>query len=115
MGALSDLMLDGGCVTHIARIHGEAIRILTGAQAGQTFYCTGLETQSDDVLSTELGEDRRGKRTVRFQDSNAVPDPESQCEVQTEDGKRWKMVRAPQDGYLTTDFELQQIADGKDS
>ena len=44
MPALSDKLLDSGCVTHVAIIHGEVIRIMSGAQAGQSFTATALET-----------------------------------------------------------------------
>lgn len=114
MGPLSDAMLDSGCARHIEVAHGEPIKVLSGLDAGKTFYAV-KETESDVTLLTELGEDRRGKRILRFRDTTGVPRLASQDILQTADGHKWTAVRAPQDGYLTTDFEARQIVGGKDT
>ena len=106
--SLSDQMLDSGCASLVEVMHSEPIRILDGPDAGKTFFAV-KEKIPDNILMTELGDDRRGKRLLRFRDSSGVPRFNRQCRVETEDGKKWTIVLAPQDGYLTTDFELQQI------
>lgn len=110
MPPLSDKLLNSGCALHVDLVHGEPIRILSGADAGKTFYGV-IETLSDIELSTELGEDRRKHRMVRFRDSAGMPNIGSQDVLQTEDGQTWTAVRNPGDGFLTTDYELKEIAD----
>lgn len=112
MPSLSDRMLASGAVPLIQNTHGETILVLSGADVGKTFPCV-RETEQDIILDAQLGEDRRAKRVVRFM--YAVPNLESQDIVQTDDGKKWHCVRSPQDGYLSTDFELKEIINGKDS
>ena len=114
MPSLSDRMLDSGCALHVEAAHSESIRILSGTDAGRTFYAV-KENETDMVLTTDLGADPRAKRMLRFRNSNAVPAIGSQASVETADGKIWLAVRAPQDGYLTTDFELIEKVDGKDT
>jgi hypothetical protein len=107
MPSLSDIMLAGGCASHVEAIHGELVKILTGPDAGKSFVCV-RENESDIILSEGLGEDARAKRVIRFRDGN-VPVVRNQEQVQTEDGQVWIAVRAPQDGYLSTDFELKKV------
>lgn len=104
-------MLAGG-VRLLDVVHGEVIKVLTGAATGT--YTAIRETASDLVLMTELGQDPRAKRMLRFRDDGNVPALGSQDQIMTEDGKKWTAVRAPQDGYLTTDFELIELVKGKD-
>jgi len=113
MPSIADMMLAGGCVRHIGAIHGEDIKIISGPMAGRTVFANVIENMQDAVLTTDLGEDRRGKRIIRFADG-LVPEVVSQMIIQKADGTKWKAVRAPQDGYLTTDFELLQGVPGKD-
>lgn len=110
----TDRMLDSGCARHVEAAHGESILVLSGEEKDKAFVCV-RETESDVVLDAELGEDRRAKRIIRFRDSTGVPNLGEQDRIQTADGKKWYAVRAPQDGYLTTDFELREIVDGIDT
>jgi len=100
-------MLASGCAFHVEVIHGETILILSGPQAGMTFTAV-KETESDVLLNTELSEDPRPRRMVRFRDGFA-PNITSQERVKTEDGKIWVAVRNPGDGFLTQDFELKEV------
>lgn len=109
---LSDTMLAGGCGLHIEAIHGELVLVVTGRDAGKRFSAV-RENASDVVLDENMGADVRAKRMIRFRDGS-VPQMNSQDILETMDGKRWRTVKAPQDGYLTTDFELIEIVSGKD-
>lgn len=112
---VSDRMLASGCVAHLAAIHGEVIEVLSGPDAGK-FFTAVRENESDLVLADDFGPgpDPRAHRIIRFAD-DAVPRLASQCQIRTADGKVWKLVAAPQSGYLTTDFELLEIVPGKDT
>lgn len=105
-------MLDSGCARHVEAAHGESILILSGAEINNTFTCV-REVEQDIVINSELGEDRRAKIIIRFR--SPVPNIGAQDILQTADGKKWNAVRAPQDGYLTNDFELREIVDGTDT
>lgn len=114
MASVADRMLRDGCVRQISAIQGEDVKILSGPMAGQTVRANIIETTSDAILATDFGEDARGKRIIRFEDC-LVPEVISQMFIQKSDGTKWKAERAPQDGYLTTDFELMQIVKDKDA
>lgn len=105
-------MLASGCALHVEAIHGGPVKILTGADAGKTFTAV-METLDDLQLATDLGNDPRAHRILRFRD--AVPALESGDNVQTEDGKKWRVNRRPDAGYLSTDFELMELVDGQDT
>lgn len=106
-------MLAGGCALHVEAIHGEPIFILTGLDAGRTFIGV-RESEADMILTSELGPDPRAKRMLRFRDG-AVPRLSLNDKLRTEDGKIWTAVRRPDDGFLTVDFELIEIVQGKDT
>ena len=112
MPALSDNLLAGGCASHIEAVHGEPVLILSGPDAGRTFIGV-RENASDVVVDENLNPDPRAKRLIRFRDGS-VPKLSSQDIVQTADGKKWYAVKYPQDGYLSSDFELVEIISGKD-
>lgn len=112
MPSLSDMMLASGAVPLIQNVHGETILVLSGADAGKSFVCV-RESQPDIVLDAQLGEDIRCKNIIEFM--YAVPNLESQDVIQTDDGRKWHCIRSPQDKYLSTDFELKEIENGKDS
>jgi hypothetical protein len=113
MPALSDLMLASGCALHIEATHGEWIEVLSGQDIGLKFLCV-KENDPDAILESQLGSDRRAKRFIRFRNGN-VPRFGGQDQVRTEDGRKWNVVKSPQDGFLTSDFELREIVNGKDS
>jgi hypothetical protein len=113
MGSLSDTLLADGCALHIESIHGEPIKILSGSDAGKPFVAV-RETESDEILASELGIDPRAKRILRFR-AGQVPNLGSQDLIETDDGKKWKTIRRPDTGYLTVDFELVEIVAGKDT
>jgi len=108
MPSLADSLLAAGCVRQLERIHGEPVKILSGSDAGKTFVGI-VEVEADALLPTELGEDSRGRRMLRFR-NGAAPAIASQGQVQTDDGKRWAAVRQTFGGHLTTDFELKEIS-----
>lgn len=113
--ALSDIMLAGGCVKHIDAVHGEDVVILDGPDAGTTFRANIVEAGQDMILDTDLGQDPRGKRILRFAEEQPLPRIASQAQVKTADGKKWTAVRQDFSGYLTRDFDLQEIVPEKDS
>lgn len=111
---ISDKMLASGCALHVEAIHGELVIILTGPSAGQGFIAV-RETEQDMILNTDLGADPRAKRMLRFREGVPLPVINSQTRIQTEDRKIWSAVRNPEDGYLTVDYELTQVVQGKDT
>lgn len=113
MPSLSDRLLAGGCALHVEAFHGEIIKVLSGADTGKEFSAV-QETESDMLLATDQGEDRRAKRILRFRDGQ-VPNLSPQDLIQTSDGKHWNATRHPLDGYLSSDFELHEIAEGIDT
>ncbi len=113
MGARSDIMLAGGCARHIEAIHGELVMVLDGPDAGKSFTAV-REIQSDQILMSELGEDPRAKIVLRFIDGTE-PQLGMSGQVQTDDGKKWNAVRRQEANFLTQDYELTEIVDGKDS
>jgi len=100
-------MLSEGCAIHIDAIHGELVFVLSGVDAGKTFIGV-RENSSDITLDSEMMTDVRAKRLIRFRD-RSVPRLAKNDIIKTEDGKRWHAIKSPQDGYLTTDFELVEI------
>ena len=113
MGALSDTMLATGAALHCEAVHGETVRMVSGPDAGKTF--TAIKENSQDIVLDEaIGTDHRGKRILRFRDGTPQPRINDNDIVQTADGNKWHATKAPQDGYLTTDYELAQIIPGKD-
>ena len=112
---LSDKLLASGCVKHIENDHGETITILSGPDAGKKFVAV-RENESDFILPTELSDDPRAKRMLRFREGapQGLPNILGQDVIQTEDGKTWNATRNPQDGYLTVDYVLKEKTD-KDS
>jgi hypothetical protein len=113
MPALSDTLLAGGCAKHIEAIHGEAIQVLSGLDAGKYFNAV-REIESDQILTTDLGEDARAKIIIRFIDGTE-PRLGLAGQIKTDDGKKWNAVRRQEANFLTQDFELTEIVDGKDS
>lgn len=101
---LSDTLLASGAALHVEAVHGERVLILTGQDKDKVFLAV-RENSSDVLLDENLGPDVRAKRMIRFREGS-VPRLSAQDRLQTEDGKVWYAVKAPQDGYLTTDFEL---------
>src|SRR6185312_11790898 len=111
--SLSEKMLAGGCALRVEVFHGELILVLTGADKGKTFIAV-RETESDQMIISDIGNDVRAKRVIRFRDGQPLPRLAAQDKVQSENGKRWSVVKAPQDGFLTTDFEVTEIVPGVD-
>jgi hypothetical protein len=113
MPSLSETLLAGGCAQHIAAIHGERIQVLEGTDAGK-FFTAVREIEPDNILMTELGPDARAKIWLRFIDGTQ-PQLGSQGKVKTDDGRKWNAVRRNEATFLTSDYELTEIVDGKDS
>jgi len=107
MGALSDILLTGGCALHIEAIHGETITVLDGLDAGRRFTAV-RELDQDVMLMSELSEDRRAKIVLRFI-NGTTPRIEKTGKVQTENGQKWTATRRQEAGFLTDDFELVEI------
>jgi hypothetical protein len=106
MLGLSDRMLGGAGLPCISSVHGEPILVLSGANANQTFRAlVGIE--NDVLISSDLGENPRGQRMMRF--VGAVPVVNSQDQVQTADGRKWTLTRDKFNAYLTTDFEMTEV------
>lgn len=113
MPSIGDQNLAVGCAVNVEAVHGETIRVLSGLDQGISFTAV-KEIEADIEFETAVSLDVRGKRVVRFRDG-AVPRLNSQDTVQTDDGKKWTAVRMPQNSFLTVDFELKEIAAGKDT
>lgn len=113
MSSLSDRLLNAGCAALIEAVHGETVTVLNGANGGLVFTAV-QEIESDIILNSELGEDPRAKRILRFRTATA-PTLASQDIVQTADGKKWHAVRRPGAAYLTIDYELREIVAGLDT
>lgn len=111
MPSLSDRMLASGCAAQVAAIHGEQVEVLDGPDAGR-FFTAVREIESDQVLSTDLGLDPRAKIFLRFIEPPRIG---LAGKVKTDDGKRWNAVRRQEANFLTQDFELTEIVEGKDS
>ena len=99
------MLLDSGCAAQIEAIHGEPVEILSGPDAGKIFTAV-REVESDQVLSTDLGIDPRGKIFLRFRGEPQIGD---QGRVQTDDGRKWNAVRRQESHFLTNDYELTEI------
>jgi len=104
--SIADNMLSVGCAAHVAAIHGESVTILDGSLAGKVFTAV-RETDGDQIVNIGDVSDRRGKRWFRF--IGQIPTLTRGTVVKTADGKRWSLMVAPQDGYLSTDYEAQEI------
>ena len=113
MGALSDIMLAGGCARQIEAVHGERVQVLDGPDAGQ-FFTAVREVENDQILVTELGPDARAKIWLRFRE-DATPNIASQGTVQFDDGSKYRAVRRQEAGFLTNDYELTEIVGGIDA
>ena len=114
MRSIGDEMLAAGVLPNLEAIHGEGIQVLSGLDAGLTF--TGIvEIDEDSIIEGQaLGEDRRGRRLVRFA-CTPLPRIHNQDRLKTvNDGKKWKATRMPGNSHLTVDYELV-LVDPKDS
>jgi hypothetical protein len=114
MGGLSDTMLGVSAMPLIDAVHGEWVTILDGTQAGQRFYGV-FEHQQDQVLESDLMNDPRGKRYLRFTDKagNVPRDPKKMVKMLV-GGKKYSATRQDFSAFLSVDFELVEIAQGKD-
>lgn len=112
MPSLSDTMLAGSCMPLLENVHGEPVRILDGVDAGKIFYAI-KENEQDINLESDLLNDPRAKRMLRFTDrAGNVPSTNTKkmVKIQTGDGKRWTATRQDFGAYLSVDFELAEIA-----
>lgn len=108
MNAVSDQLLNSGCVELIENLHGETITVLTGLDAGRKFIAVE-ETEPDVNLTSDLMTDPRGARYLRFKNTPSnVPRLTKLDTVQTPDGKKWKATLMPTSSYLTVDFKIVQ-------
>ena len=117
MGSLSDTMLATSAMPLLDAVHSEWVEVLDGVDAGKIFYAI-KENQADIVLESELINDPRGKRMLRFTDKPGnVPSVNTKrlVKLKTADGKKWVATRQDFSAYLSVDFELAEIAAGKDS
>jgi hypothetical protein len=111
VGSLSDIMLGSGAGTLIPVLHGEPVTMLSGLDAGKVYNAV-IEIVPDLTISGDgLGMDRRAKRKISF--FGPVPRMKGNTKLKTSDGKRYLAIDDPQNGYLATEFELQEIT-GKD-
>ena len=100
--SLSEKMLRRGCAKLIDAVHGEAIRILSGPDAGKDFF--GVVELTNDLVMTDGVSDVRARINLHF--SGTVPNISKEAMIRTADGKRWRAIRNPQNGFLSEDFEL---------
>jgi hypothetical protein len=117
MGSVSDIMLASGVMPNLDALHGEQVLILDGVDAGK--YFTAIKEHESDVkLDSDLMIDPRGRRMLRFTDTPGnVPSVGTKklVKIQTGDGKKWSATRQDFGAYLSVDFELTEIAAGKDN
>ena len=107
MASLSDTLLDSGCALHVEAAHSESVRILDGPDAGKTAFAV-KENMEDLTLSIPGESDPRAKRILRFRNSSGVPAINDGGLVETDDGRKWTAIRAPQNDYLFTDFIIME-------
>jgi len=110
---MSDTMLKGGCAPHINAVHSEWITVTSGLDAGKKFLAV-VEVDADAMLAESMAVskgDRRARKQMRFMEDNPVPSLPPQTTVKTEDGKTWHVVDDPQNGYLSTDFQILEKLD----
>jgi hypothetical protein len=110
MASIADTLLARGCAI-TEHIHGEPVVVLSGADAGKTFFGV-IEIEPDTVLTTDLGEDARPKVIARFRSPPSLKQTDA---IQTADGRKWHAVRQPGHAHLTVDFELIAISATKDT
>lgn len=110
--SISDQMLSSGALPNLDFVHGEVIKVLGGAKAGQAFTARH-ETRADDIFAGELSPDPRAKDVLYF----SLPGPglETQDVVQTEDGRKWKVGRREFSAYLEEQYDIIEFVAGKDS
>lgn len=113
MSSISDKLLAAGAAANIEWIHGERIEILSGPDDGQ-FFQGVIEIESDVILATDLGEDPRSRRMLRFRQGYA-PRLNSQDRVRTDDGKVWVAIKQDFSQYLSVDYELRESVAGLDT
>ena len=106
----SDAMLQSGCAPHIEAAHGETITVISGLDAGKKFSAV-VEMDQDSILNEQMGftKDRRARKQVRFTFGNPIPSLPPQTILKTADGRRWHVVDDPQNGTLSTDFQILEI------
>jgi hypothetical protein len=106
MPSIADNLLSAGAAAAVEAVHGEQVVVLTGLDSGKTFVAV-REIESDVTVSFDNNSpDPRARRMLRFR---VAPRLNPNDRIRTDDGKLWNAVRSPQDGYLTTDFELTEI------
>ena len=105
---LSDTILAGGCVSLIENVHAEQVIVLDGPDAAKTFLAV-QEVEPDVIIGNEVMEDPRGKRVLRFNNKNPIPNVNKFNKVQTADGKIWTLVKTPATSYLTTDYDMVEV------
>jgi hypothetical protein len=110
--SLADRMLATGAALHVERLHGDAVQILEGPDAGKTFTAV-VEIEQDTIIDTELGQDPRPRRMLRFREGNA-PTITGPTRVRV-NGQTYSINRVNGAAYLTTDFEMTEIVSGKDA
>ena len=111
--SLSNTLLQSGCAPHSHAAHSEMIEVMKGLDAGKKFSAV-VEVDADAMLAVEMlgNKDRRARKQMRFMGD--VPSLPPNTQVKTEDGKTWYVVDAPQNGFLSTDFQILEIVAGKD-
>ena len=107
MGALSDILLAGGCALQIEAIHGERVEVLSGLDAGK-FFIGVREIMPDMMFPSEIATDPRAKIVLRFREAS-TPRIEKTGKLKTDDGRIWNAVRRQEAGFLTNDYELTEV------
>lgn len=113
MDSISDTMLIQGCVKLVDTLHGENVTVLTGVNAGQTFFAV-KEVMGELIIDGLVSKDDRAHRIIRFNNSKPLPQlkPEDTLQIGT---SQWVVLDRKEDAYLTTDYEISQLIAGIDS
>lgn len=110
MGGLSETMLGTSAMPLLDAVHGEWITVLDGVDAGKKFYGI-FEHQQDQVLESDLMNDPRGKRYLRFTDRPGnVPTANKKMVKMKVGNKTYSATRQDFSAFLSVDFELLEIA-----
>jgi hypothetical protein len=110
--SIADRMLADGAALHVERLHGDTVQILEGTDAGRSFTAV-VEIEQDTIIDTELGQDPRPRRMLRFRGGN-VPTITGPTRVRV-NGQIYSINRVNGAAFLTTDFEMTEIVAGKDA
>lgn len=111
MGSVSDTMLASGVMPNLDAIHGEAVTILDGVDAGRTLWGI-VEHEQDVTLNSDMMPDPRGRRMLRFTNrAGNLPSANAKRLFKVQIGnKKYSATKQDFGSFLSTDYELTEIA-----